>query len=537
MNLVFKTVWNRSRQSFVVASELASGAGKSSALGQNGMQHEVVARHLPCCTPRNAITLAVLALAAATAPHATWAASTCDTLTSGQSSLPSGGGSCVLPAYAPTTNNNGIGAAVVSAGDTVTLSGAPDFQSGIGGVSFVPASTVTPTSGSFNSSAVSLGAQSNAVAGPNAATGNNVVYSTYNSANFADVPNLNNLVTQYADTNGQMYLNASLGSVSASGGTLNVDIGSVPTAPASTNLIDLVDKQSYLTSADGTGTASSSIVWQSRNQIIMGINPDVTTVDQSTGQLNAMINVTTYAGSVTFQGTTYTVTDAAQLASYNNALIAALENGSLTSQGAYNAAFNQAFTTVQQPVTYASNTTAGDAARAPNGDQYAILANGSNASATIAPGGQIDMWYASGAIKAANGAKVTNNGTLSGMIVSTVADVGKVARASRTARPVLSRWVILPELVSTRRPARPLLTARARASWRRERVRPFRTMASSMSPRLDFWATASSAWACTTVRLLPMAASSTSGSIPASSLRSLVFRRAPTAHLPTRRRA
>ncbi|WP_175773364.1 autotransporter outer membrane beta-barrel domain-containing protein [Paraburkholderia phenazinium] len=452
MNIVFKTVWNRSMQSFVAASELASGAAKSSVARRNRTRRDgVVGNGNAAGMSRYVIAIGVRALVLATGvvSQGAWAASTCNTGAAGQTSLPAGGGTCVLPDYTPTANSGGVGAAVVSGADTVTLSGTPDFQSGAGAVSFVPASTVTPISGSFNSSAVSLGTQSNAVAGPNSATGSTTVYSTYNSSNITDFPNENALVTQYGNTNGQTYIGASLGSVSASGGTLNVDIGSAPAAAPATNLINLVDKQSDLVTADGTGTASSSVVWQSRNEIIMGANPNLATVNPANGQLTDTINVTTYAGTVTFQGTTYTVTNAAQLAAYNNALIAALQNGSLTSQSAYDAAFNQGFRTAQQTVTYASNTTAGDAARAPNGDQYAILANGARASATIAAGGQIDMWYAEGAIKATNGATVVNNGTLSGTLISAVVNVQSGASFVNGASGVVSAGYLAGDSFNT----------------------------------------------------------------------------------------
>jgi len=437
MNKIFKTVWSKTKQCYVVASELTGGGAKSasSSNAKDVSAIEQQERTQACPAIVRAIA-AVVVMAGAAAPHMSLAASTCDTGTSGQSSVASGG-SCTLPTYSPTVNSQGIGAAVVSGGDSVSLSGVPNFQVGSTGLGTVIASTVTPISGSFNSSYVNLGAQATPVSGPNAATGTNVVFSTYNSANFAAVSNLNTTITQYSNVNGQEYINTSLGSVSASGGTLNVNLGSSPSSSPSTNTIDLTAKQSYLVSADGTGSAASNILWQSRNSINMGLDPGLPTIG-ATGDLSTTIPVTTYAGSVTFEGTTYTVTNAAQLASYNNALVAALQNGSLTSQSAYNAAFNQAFTTTDQTVTYASNTTAGDEVRAATGDRYAILVNGANANATIASGGQIDITNATGAVKATNGAAVVNNGILSGNIINQVAEIESGASFTNSSTGVVS---------------------------------------------------------------------------------------------------
>jgi outer membrane autotransporter protein len=338
-------------------------------------------------------------------------ASTCATGTGAQTTV-ANGGTCTPPPYTPAGNSNQVGAANVTGGDSITLSGTPAIALGTSGSSMVLAGTVTPVTGSFATVRANLGTQTTNVLAPNAATGTSVVVATYNSANFQDVSNLTNLVPQYTNVNGQEYLNAALGTVAASGGTLNVNLN---------GNISGAFKQTNLTSADGSGTAASSIVWNSSNTVNMIIDPRMQ-VPSSSGTLTVGEAVTNYAGSVTFQGTTYTVTNAAQLATYNNALVAALKNGTLTTQAAYNAAFNAAFVNstpfVGENVTYQSNATVTppDLALAPNGNRYVIAVSGTNASATVATGAMIDSAWASGGIHGSNGATVTNNGSLSTIV-------------------------------------------------------------------------------------------------------------------------
>jgi len=439
MNQVHKIVWSTARRQYIVVSELARGRGKSAASRAPAARTRL--RKTVLALPMLGGALAVAGLLAPLA-----GASTCQTGTAGQSAP--AGGNCAVSAYNPPASNNGVGGAVVTNGDTVTLHGAAPIGTGYSGNTTVPASAVNVVSGTFGSSALVTGPQTIAVTGPNSATGAGVVYRTYDSNAFFDQSNAQTPVNQYEDVNGDEYYKASLGKVNASGGTLKVNLGAAPSASPDANGILMVSKQTYLTSADGTGKADSRIVWQSRNAIDMGIDPGLPTPDAN-GLLTVQVPATTYAGSVVFNGITYTVTNATQMAAYNDVLVAALRNGTLTSQRAYDEAFARAFTTVDTDVSYMTDTTAGDLARAPNGDRYAILAHGRHGSATIAAGGQIDITRASGAVKAANGATVTNNGILSGKVIQQVAKVESGAHFVNAASGVVSSGYLAGDAFDT----------------------------------------------------------------------------------------
>jgi autotransporter family porin len=444
MNLFHKIVWNTSRQQYVVTSELARGKTKS-ALSSIARATSSLGGSL-AALPVGMLNLSrMLVLAGLVAPGLVLASS-CNTGTPGQSAPV--GGTCTLPAYNPPNNNAGEGGAVVNNGATITLGGTPNFGSGYDGNTTVPANTVTTITGTFNSSSLVTGPQTTAVIGPNAATGTNVVFQTFNSAALTDQSNINTPVNQYENVSGDEYVNASIGAVGASGGTLNVNVGDTPTGSPASNTIALTAKQTYLTSADGTGGANSRVIWRSRNAIDMGIDPALPTPNAS-GLLSVEVPVTAYAGNVTFNGITYAVNNAAQLAAYNNVLVAALQSGQLTSQDAYNTAFNAAFTNSLQTVTYNTNTTAGDLARMPMGDRYAILANGARGSAVIATGGQIDITRASGAVKATNGATITNNGTLSGNVINQVAQIESGSHFINGASGVVSSGYLVGDKLNT----------------------------------------------------------------------------------------
>ncbi|ALM86833.1 hypothetical protein ASB57_07805 [Bordetella sp. N] len=351
--------------------------------------------------------------------------------------------------YNPPVSADGAGGAVVNHGQTVTLHGTSVVGTGYSGNTTVPATSVNVVSGTFASSGLVTGAQNVTVSATNPATGTNVVYRTYDSAALTDQSNLATPVQQFEDVSGDMYFHASLGRVDATGGTLNVNLGATPTGSPSSNSILMVSKQTYLTSADGSGNADSRVVWRSRNAIDMGIDPGLPTPDVNTGQLTVQVPVTTYAGTVAFNGVNYTVTNAAQLAAYNDVLVAALKDGTLASQQAYDAAFAQAYTTVDTPVTYTTNTTTGDLVRAPNGDRYAILATGRNGSAVIAAGGQIDITRASGAVKVTDGATATNHGVLSGNVIEQVVRVTSGGRFVNAANGVVSSGYLAGDKLDT----------------------------------------------------------------------------------------
>ncbi|WP_144632493.1 autotransporter outer membrane beta-barrel domain-containing protein [Bordetella genomosp. 13] len=407
------------------------------------------ARHCVAPSPwRNAARLSVLSCALMAAGYAAPAqpASVCHAGTPSQA--PASGGNCSISTYHPPTSYDGAGGAVVTGGDVITLQGTSPISTGYSGNTTVDSSTVTVVSGTFQSQALTHGAQSMAVTGPNDAAGINQVYRVYDSSVFADRSNANTPVQQFEDVAGDMYYRASLGKVDQGGGTLNVNLGAAPAGTPSANRIMMVSKQTYLTSADGTGAAASTVSWQSRNQVDLGIDPGLPTPDEN-GIVTVYVPVTTYAGAVTFNGVTHTITNATQLAAYNDALVAALKSGVLASQDAYDRAFAMAYATTNVPVRYQTNTTAGDLARTPNGDRYAMLAQGANGAGVVALGAQIDATRASGAIKAAQGATVTNNGTLSGNIVEQVVRIESGAHFVNASTGVVASGYLAGDRLDT----------------------------------------------------------------------------------------
>jgi len=444
MNKFHKIVWSVSRQQYIVASELAQGKTKSKSASPRSRSRT---RSGAAALQRGAMAATLLAGIVGIAGPGLATASSCKTGTASQSGP--AGGQCAVADYNPPVSQDGAGGAVVNHGQTVTLHGTSVVGTGYSGNTTVPADSVNVVAGTFNSSGLVTGAQNVAVSAINPATGTNMVYRTYDSAAFTDQSNLATPVNQFEDVSGDMYYKASLGRVDATGGTLNVKLGATPTGAPSSNSIFMVSKQTYLTSADGSGNAASRVVWQSRNAIDMGIDPGLPTPDVNTGQLTVQVPVTTYAGTVNFNGVAYTVTNATELAAYNNVLVAALRDGTLTSQQAYDAAFAQAYTTVDTPVTYTTNTTAGDLARAPNGDRYAILATGRNGSAVIAAGGQIDITRASGAVKVSDGATATNHGTLSGNVIEQVVRVNSGGHFINAANGVVSSGYLAGDKLDT----------------------------------------------------------------------------------------
>ncbi|WP_233236961.1 autotransporter outer membrane beta-barrel domain-containing protein [Bordetella sp. LUAb4] len=447
MNKFHKIVWSVSRQQYIVASELAQGKTKSTSSSPRARTRE----RKRASALRRGLTLTsllagIVGIAGVAVPGPAMASS-CKTGTGNQSGP--AGGQCAIADYNPPVSKDGAGGAVVNNGQTVTLHGTSVVGTGYSGNFIVPADAVNVIAGTFDSSGLVTGAQNVTVSATNPNTGTNVVYRTYDSTAFTDKSNLGTPVNQFEDVSGDMYYRTSLGRVDATGGTLNVNLGATPAGTPSSNSIFMVSKQTYLTSADGSGNAASRVVWRSRNAIDMGIDPGLPTPDVNTGQLTVQVPVTTYAGTVNFNGVAYTVTNAAQLAAYNDVLVAALRDGTLASQQAYDAAFAQAYTTVDTAVTYATNTTAGDLARAPNGDRYAMLATGRNGSAVIAAGAQIDITRASGAVKVTAGATATNHGTLSGNVIEQVVRVERGGHFINAANGVVSSGYLVGDKLDT----------------------------------------------------------------------------------------
>lgn len=339
-------------------------------------------------------------------------ASSCSTIdgTNGGTTVANGGTCSVPVGYNPRDNDNLTGGVSVTNGDTITLSGeGTGIETGNRGIQ-------DNTLGSLNPAAngqerLLLGPKTLGVNTRDPVTGANIVVAAYNSSafNVSDWGQYSGVNTQTPTNVGDnQYIDARLGSVQ--NGTLDIDIGDNSQLPsAAVNTIDMAAKQTILTQAEGP---NSAIVWTSKNKILLG---DALVATPGTATQSTTIDVPVYAGTFTgFDGQSWTVSNESELAQYNNALIAALQNGQLSSQTAYDQAFSQAVSFTTQNLTWDYTIDAGDDITLSSGTNYSMYATGAGAQAIIQSGGQIDQRGAS--VAAVNGAyaEIENGAQLSG---------------------------------------------------------------------------------------------------------------------------
>ncbi|WP_324724512.1 autotransporter outer membrane beta-barrel domain-containing protein [Lelliottia sp. JS-SCA-14] len=311
----------------------------------------------------------------------------------------SGGGTCSLATgYTPVENDSQAGAANVNNGDTITITGqGTDILPGDRGIQ-------QNSLGSLNSAAnglerLLLGSRTSGVNTLDPVTGANIVVATYDSNAFSssDWGQYNNVDTQTPRNSGDnQYIDARLGTVQ--NGTLRVNIGDASQLPSSgMNTIDMAAKQTTLALAKGS---NSTIEWQSKNRVLTG---DTAVAVSGKTTKTMQIQVPVYSGSFTaFDGNTWTVSNADELKTYNNALINALQNGKLSNQTAYDDAFAKAVTFSQKNIDYSYTIDAGDDVTQAAGVNYTMYADGAGANAVIKSGGQIDQRGAG--VAAVNGA-------------------------------------------------------------------------------------------------------------------------------------
>lgn len=424
------------------------------------------------CAPVVGLVMTVVALGAS--PDQAFA-STC-----GNGVVVATGGSCNLNAngYNPANNDNQVGATIVDSGNSVTLIGsAASIQTGAAGVvtySFPQLfATGNITSGAQYadpsnpaSLTVIVGPKSQTVTAPDPVTGGNVVVSVFDNSNIADyyaqvgVPGGGGVVVN-TNVGDNQYINARLGTVNSSGGTLNVNIGVAGAAPsASTNYINMVAKQTDLTYADGTGSAQSRVVWQSQNQINLG-SVSAADLGGGTGSVTFTgFSTSVYKGAFTaFDGSAWTVNNAADLKAYNSFLINALQSGAL-SPANYQSAFDKAYTTTVQSITYNNLVVPGDDAAQPIGTRSVIHAVGSNAVGQVASGAILDLNVVTQDVRvsgglgtgllADQGAQIVNDGTIS---VQRVGGDGGSAMYARGGSLGVNNGVINLNFVSVSNPA------------------------------------------------------------------------------------
>ncbi|MCC8396812.1 autotransporter outer membrane beta-barrel domain-containing protein [Paraburkholderia sp. MMS20-SJTR3] len=404
MNKSFRSIWNEALGSWVAVSESTMARGKRS--GATVVESGDDA--LPAARCPHRIIAALGFSVAVVSTMGTAYASTC-----GDGSAVSTGGTCVPGTFNPADNDDLAGAVAVSGADVVHLSGGWTGGWSDAGYTIMPLGSTTIVSGTANQPRLTLGAEVQSVSTPASITGGNIIVATYNSGNFVasnwDTAN----VPVFHNVDGSQYVDARIGTVSSTGGTLDVAIGNPASVPASAgNSIAMAAKETDLIYADGTGAAPSVVTWDSRNQV------DFVSLAPGGGASTYTMRVPSYAGTFqAFNGSRWSVTDTTSLAAYNDFLVRSLQSGALNSQSAYDTAFNQAVSFTQQTVQYTNNVSASDEVSLPTGNLSVIHGTGANAMLHVGAGGQIDVRSDSGqsfAVLAENGAHFVNDGQISG---------------------------------------------------------------------------------------------------------------------------
>jgi outer membrane autotransporter protein len=367
-------------------------------------RHTIHGRHHPAGRRHDVLFLAVMA-ALASIPSPSFA----QTVT--------------LPGYDPTVNDNLVGQTVVPGGGTVTLTGPQLFAAGDSGTRNTTLGALDALgrliSGTqwIGAARLNPGSQNFGVSVPDPITGGRRVVSTYATANLNPTApvDLNTTVPDVVNVNNQQYINARVGTVTAAGGTLNVNIGTAGAAStASTNGWTIAAKQSSLFYADGSGTAASNIDWASNNRITFTGAVANPTVPNTFGvsfvaHYGGTFSVTTADGLTS----SHTVNNDADLRSYNDFLIGQLQAGNLD-PAQYSTLFARGYTSSTEQISYGQSADSPpDEVAQPIGNRIVMHLVGANAHGTIAPGATLEVVNANnGAVRGEGGATVNIQGTL-----------------------------------------------------------------------------------------------------------------------------
>lgn len=407
MNKIYRLVRDRDTGEWVVASELAKGRGK-----RNTLAVAIAAAALMAAAGTNALTVAMPDFN----PNA------CDDLSPACTTTVSGGANVTL---------TGSGAQIASGSNgQVTQPLSALFASGqiTAGGNYVDPSNP-------DSLVINIGGLTRTVLVPDPISGGTATVTVYDNGAIIDTHAGTSASGPYRsmsfnEVGDDEYINARLGQVDSTGGTLNVQIGTGGATNAVPNSIRINAKQTELVVADGSAGGTSAANWVSDNFIDFG-SPVMTA--QFNATTSTSLKFSTYNGSVTaFDGSVHTVTSAAELQAYNTWLVDKLQAGAL-SPALYVAEFKKAYTDSTQIVSWKSAPSVD-----PNDDIYKLMgdrmvmhAKGGNATATIAAGKHLDVTNVAnsggrGAVMLADGGGlVSNEGTL-GVVGGGSADAGQV---------------------------------------------------------------------------------------------------------------
>ncbi|XOV51454.1 autotransporter outer membrane beta-barrel domain-containing protein [Pantoea sp. App145] len=308
-----------------------------------------------------------------------------------------------------------MGTLQINSGNEI-LSGNQNFAAGVDGAVTTTLGLVRITAGTqyLNQDRLDPGPQNYAITVPDSATGGNITFQVYNSANLVTLPPVtaSTSVSDVQNVNNGQYINARVANVST-GGTLTVSIGRASAASsAATNSWTMAAKQTTLFQVN----ANSSLIWNGNNRITF--TGSTATPNGGSATLSYQVqNLAVYRGALsvtTLDGKTnnFTVTNASQLQAYNDWLINQLQSGKL-STASYLTEFNKAVTVSNGNIVYQVSATPPDEVTLPLGERTVINAVGANARVTVAAGKTLEVIGATnGAIQATNGAQALINGKL-----------------------------------------------------------------------------------------------------------------------------
>ncbi len=321
----------------------------------------------------------------------------------GDGSSPAGG-SCTLQPYNPVNNDGQVGAVIVNGGDSVTVGGPTQFapgQDGGDGQQPLRDFDIVDDHGNLNTLELNRGPQNDTATYTDPITGTTRTVNVYDTANFAASQFGDRPTTSITGVGDNQYINARVGTVESTGGTLVVDVDGG---------ISIAAKQTTLFEADGSGTANSNLTWSSSNVINMY------------GATMAMIGTPIIANSsvlagwpttVTLPSGDFTINDLNDFKAFNDQLVSLIENGTID-QTQYNALIAQGANLHSGTVEYQyPQPTPPDDIYEGVGQRIVMLATGANASATVSSGVTLQVNGANGGVlRAENGANIVNDGTI-----------------------------------------------------------------------------------------------------------------------------
>ena len=417
MNKIYNIVYSEERGTWVVCSELERASRKKSS---NNSAAKLLA------------SVAVIGLGVSALPAA---ASTC-----GNGSTVASGGSCDMGVYTAAANDNKVGQALVTGGDTVTLT-SPNINNitgnnndrSIRGGKLSELFTDPAVIAELNQRQRLLANQKGRTVNvTDPATNSNQTVNVYNNIRSVSAADVQSTVS----TGNDIYVDMRLGTANGNGSKIIATLGDPAAAMADETttpntvktLIAL--KNSRLVQAEGGGSAE----WVSKNRIYF----EETRV---ASQEMAISQVLFKPKTVTFRGVSHTLNTVEDLANYNrDVLIPAVgtpgfANAGETQQAAYDRYFNEAAATETKVFRQNNPIAIHPDSTLPIGERWVLAATGAGSTATIKNGGQIDVSPGlessnGGGMLAENGGKavIEEGAQLSGRFNSlTVRDAGSTA--------------------------------------------------------------------------------------------------------------